>query len=59
MVCMRGARAQDVEIAGDLIGELVGLFGDLVAAERGQALQPQIEDGVGLLVGEPDRCRRR
>ena len=47
-----GARAQDIEIVGDLGGELVELVGDLVAAERGQALQPQIEDGARLLVGQ-------
>ena len=53
-----GARAQDVEIVGDLGGELVELVRDLVAAERGQALQAQIEDGLGLLVRQPRRCRR-
>ena len=42
------ARAQDVEIIGDFGGELVELFLDLVAAERGQALQAQVEDGFGL-----------
>ena len=47
------ARAQDVEIVGDLGGELVELVGDLVAAERGQALQAQVEDGARLLVGQP------
>ena len=46
------ARAQDVEIIGDFLGELVELGLDLVAAERGQALQAQIEDGLGLLVGQ-------
>ena len=44
-----GARAQDVEIVGDLVGELVELGLDLVAAERGQPLQAQIENGLGLL----------
>ena len=47
------ARAQDVEIVGDLGGELLQLLGDLVAAERGQALQAQLEDGARLLVREP------
>ena len=47
------ARAQDVEIVGDLGGELVELACDLVAAERGEALQAQVEDGLGLLVREP------
>ena len=46
------ARAQDVEIIGDLRGELVQLLGDLVAAERGQALQAQFEDGARLLLGQ-------
>ena len=44
-----GARAQDVEIIGDFGGELVELGLDLVAAERGEPLQPQIEDRLGLL----------
>ena len=52
-----GARAQDVEIIGDLAGELVELGLDLVAAERGQPLQAQVEDGLGLLGGQPRRCR--
>ena len=47
------ARAQDVEIVGDLGGELVEFLLDLVAAERGQALQAQIEDGLGLLGRQP------
>ena len=47
------ARAQDVEIVGDLGGELVELVLDLVAAERGEALQAQIEDRARLLVREP------
>ena len=33
-------RAQDIEIVGDLVGELVELGLDLVAAERRQPLQP-------------------
>ena len=49
---MRGARAQDVEIVGDLGGELLQLVADLVAAERGEALQAQVEDGAGLRLGE-------
>ena len=51
------ARAQDVEIVGDLSRELVELGLDLVAAERGEALEPQVENGLGLLGGEPRRCR--
>ena len=48
-----GARAQDVEIVGDLHRELVELFGNLLAAERGQPLQAQIENGLGLLERQP------
>ena len=40
-----GARTQNVEIIGDLGGELVQGLGDFVAAERRQALQPQFENG--------------
>jgi hypothetical protein len=47
------ARAQDLEIVGDLFRELVELGLDLVPAERGEALQPQVENGLGLLGGEP------
>ena len=43
------ARAQDVEIVGDFLGKLVELGLDLVAAERGEALQAQVENGFGLL----------
>ena len=53
------ARAQDVEIIGDLGGELVELFLDLVAAERGEALQPQIEDRLRLLGREASRAGLR
>ena len=49
MVWMRARERRTVEIFGDLAGELVELGLDLVAAERGQPLQPQIEDGLGLL----------
>ena len=47
------ARAQDFEIVGDLDRELVEFLGDLVAAERGQALQAQVENGLGLLQRQP------
>ena len=46
------ARAQDVEIVRDLVGELLQLVADLVAAERGKALQAQVEDGAGLRLRE-------
>ena len=51
---MRDARGQDGEVLLDLLAELLQLVADLVAAERGQALQAQVEDGAGLLVGEAD-----
>ena len=50
------ARAQDVEIVGDLVGELVELGLDLVAAQSGEPLQAQIEDGLGLLGRQPRRA---
>ena len=53
------ARAQDVEIVGNLLGELVELVLDLVAAERGEPLQAQIEDRLGLLGGELGGAGRR
>ena len=56
---MRRARAQDVEIVGDLGGELVQRLGDLVAAERGQAREAQFEDGARLRLGQADTCRPR
>ena len=54
-----GAGAQDVEIVGDLGGELVEFLLDLLAPERGEALQPQIEDRARLFVGEPRGAGRR
>ena len=46
------ARGEDLEIIGDLGGELLEFLGDLVAAEGGEALQTQVEDGAGLFLGE-------
>ena len=48
------ARGEDGQIFLDLLAELLQLVADLVAAERGQALQAQIEDGARLLVGKAD-----
>ena len=48
-----GARAQDFQVIGDFGGEFVEFGLDLVAAERGQALQAQIEDRLGLLDRQP------
>ena len=59
MSTMRGARGQDGQVVLDLLAELLQLVADLVAAERGQALQAQIEDGAGLLVGEADGAAGR
>ena len=53
------ARAQDIEIIGDFVGELVELGLDLVAAERGEPLQAQIEDRLGLLGRQLRRAGRR
>ena len=46
-----GARAQDVEMAGDLAHQLLHFVRDLLAFETGQPLQPQVEDRACLLVG--------
>ena len=43
-----GARAQDVEIVGDLSGKLGQLLADLVATERREALQAKVENGARL-----------
>ena len=48
-----GARAQDLEIAGDLGDQAAQFLGDLVALQPGQALQAQIEDGARLLFRQP------
>ncbi len=52
----RGRDAQDFEIFRDRLAELRHLVADLVAAERGQPLQAQIEDGLGLLLRQADRA---
>src|ERR1700752_2980231 len=49
-----GSRAQDFQIVVDLQLELLELLGNLVAAERGQALQAQIEDGPRLFHRQAD-----
>ncbi|MGY3615371.1 hypothetical protein ACVJGD_001567 [Bradyrhizobium sp. USDA 10063] len=53
-----GARAQDVEIVGDLGRELGEFLADLVTAERGQALQAEIEDFSRLLQRKADGAVR-
>ena len=53
------ARAQDIQIIGDLDRELVESSRDFVAAERGQALQAQIENGLAPAPSTAVRCRRR
>ena len=50
------ARTQDVEIVGDLGRELLQRLGDLVAAERSEAREPQFEDRARLRFGEADRA---
>ena len=52
------ARPQNIEIIGDLCSKLVELFLDLVAAERGQPLQPQVKNGFGLFGGKLRRALR-
>ena len=49
------ARTEDVEVVGDLGGELVQRLGDFVAAERGQTRETQLQDRARLRVGEADR----
>jgi hypothetical protein len=46
------AVAEDLEQLGDRGGELAQLAADLVAAERGEAVEAQLEDGADLRVGE-------
>ena len=53
------ARGEDLEIFPDLVGELLKVVADLVAAERGQPLQPEVEDGLRLLGAEPVSARFR
>src|SRR5262249_29048366 len=52
-------RTQDIEIVGDFSRELVELCLDLIAAERGQTLQAQVEYGFCLLGGKLRRAFRR
>jgi hypothetical protein len=47
------AVAEDLEQFADRCGELLELAADLVAAERGQAVEAQLEDGPDLGFGEP------
>ena len=44
----RSREPQDVEVVGDLGGEAVQRLGDLVAAERGEAGQAQLENAARL-----------
>ena len=44
--------AEDLEQLADRGGELAQLAGDLVAAERGQAVEAQLEDRADLGVGQ-------
>src|SRR6516165_7386969 len=45
-----GARTQNLKVTRDFADQTAHFFGDLVALEPGQALQPQIEDRARLLV---------
>jgi hypothetical protein len=51
-----GPRTQDFEVIGDFHGQLVEFFRNLLAPERGEPLQPQIEYGLGLLHRQPRRA---
>ena len=44
---------QDALVVGDLLAQLGQLFLDLLALQSGQAAQAHLQDGVGLLLGEP------
>ena len=46
------ARRQDVEIIGNGQPQLLGFVIDFVAAQRGQALQAQVQDRLGLFLGQ-------
>ena len=48
-----GARAQDIQIIGDFDRELVQLFGNFLASQRGESLQPEIENGPRLFHRQP------
>ena len=54
-----GARAQDLEVIGDFHRELVEFLADFLAAERGQARQAQIENGLAPARTTAARCRLR
>ncbi len=56
---MRAREERIVEELLDLLAQLLQLVADLVAAERGEPLQPEVEDGARLLVGEADRALGR
>ncbi|SPU80184.1 Uncharacterised protein [Brucella suis] len=46
------ARAENIQIIADFLTDLVQLIGHFIAAERGEALQTQIENGASLFFGE-------
>ena len=50
------ARAEDVQIVGDLEGEPVQRFRDLIAPERGQTGEAQFEDGARLRLRQANRA---
>ena len=56
MPIRRSRELKDVEIIGDLGREPFQRLGDLFAAERGQARQPEFENGARLRLGEADRA---
>ena len=46
------AAAQDLEILGDLVDDLLEIAGDLLALQSGEPLQAQLEDGLRLRLGQ-------
>ena len=50
------AAAQNVQQVADLVADFAQLGGDLVAFQPGQALQPQLQNAAGLLLGQPHRA---
>ena len=47
-------RTQDFEIILDRFAQLLHFLADFFAAESGETLQADIEDGLGLFLGQPD-----
>ncbi len=48
-------RAQDVQEVPDLVGQCLGFVAKFVAAKRRQSCQTQVQDGLGLFLGQFQR----